>query len=220
MKKAILALALSVLLVAMFAMPAFAAPSYDAYLIGDINGWGSGFWGPGDDGNVSDGNGVKVTGDGDYTVWIDWASEITAVEFIALIVNAPAEGAEPKGESKFVDYPDGLLTIKSVKVDGTDVALTGGWMKQEDGVMRHFINSPWNDTHAVNSAAPFIGGNRVEVVFTISGFSGDGGNGGGNGGGGSNSAGKTNDSTMIGLALLALGLAAAGAFFLRRKLAA
>jgi hypothetical protein len=162
-----------VVAIAMFAALAVSASAYGANLIGDINGWGHGFWGPGDDGNASDGNGVTITGDGSYTVWIEFDEAIEGVEFISLIVHIATEGSG--AGSTFVDYPDASVAITSLKADGTEIAKTGNsFMSQEDDVMRVWVYNPWgpgdNGTYVTDDSA-FAGATRVEVTFSVTGMS-------------------------------------------------
>jgi len=161
--------------IAMFATMATAASAYSAYLIGDINGWGLGFWGPGDEGNVSSGNGVNITGNGTYTVYIDWEEAIEGVEFITLVAEIPSTGGG--AAAAFNDYPDANIAITSLKADGVEIAKTGNSFKaEEDGVMRVWVYNPWgpadNGTYVADDSV-LEGASKIEVTFTVTGMGGD-----------------------------------------------
>jgi LPXTG-motif cell wall-anchored protein len=199
MKKAILALALSVLLVAMFAMPAFAATfnaEFGAQFNTDVNS---------ELGEWPD-LGAKTTFEAGKaaTITVDFDAPVAfGGNYAAINTNFPFDD-------------DVVASITSFKVDGAAVSMGAAFLNAEgiDGGLRLTICNKWNSDIATQplDVATLGEFTKLEITFIV-------GEAAGNGGG-SNSAGKTNDSTMIGLALLALGLAAAGAFFLRRKIAA
>jgi LPXTG-motif cell wall-anchored protein len=212
MKKALLSLGLAVLLVAMFATPAFAA-TYKAQLGMFL------------DENVN----AEVGAWPDNGAWI--------VEFekgkqatITVTFDAPVKFAGPYAalETDFPwsdDMADTSMII-SVKLDGVDYPLTTQYINQEGlaaeggrGVRLNLCNE-WNSDITTQpillSELPEF--SKLEITFIVG--EAEGAPPPPPGGGGDKESAKTGDTAMIGLAVLALGLGGLGAFILKRKVTA
>jgi hypothetical protein len=205
MKKALLSLSLAVLLIAAFALPAFAA-TYTYHedwgggrltIVTDLKEAGVAF-------SIKD---IKING---ASVAFD-ASELIWENGELNFVNGWADGA-----NGWPAIRDGLGVVGSF--DSLSVTLTIG--TDEGTGFTAFIagtlNSDWIE--GTDQAVKFDAGN--EFTVTIGTVAGGGGGGGSAGGGDKENAAGGGDATMITLALLALGLGGLGAFVLRRKIAA
>jgi LPXTG-motif cell wall-anchored protein len=207
MKKALLSLTLAVALIAMIAAPAFAASTFNlgepwgfANDAGQYGHW----WGDG----TTDSADNERPKNGLTTAMLQnmirievEAPELADGQTINIVVGGPSGPAgnpwwQELGE---MAYADGVHTY-------TFSAAQRAWFEDNDGDVggNIFIGGAWWPAYDT------LGITKATLFYTAS----------GGGGGGSNNAGKTGDATMIALALIALTLAAGGAFLAARKIKA
>jgi hypothetical protein len=199
MKKVVLSLTLAVLLVAMLAAPAFAETSFTAFLAANEQSWQY-FVDTADNYNGATFNTRNIAADGTYTLTLEWDGPGGDAGWLGIKTSLPTNA-----------YDHITLTITGVRFDGAAASLSGGsGLIVDGGTVRADVYNTWEKPRNIVDEAVAAGFTKVEVTFTVSGTGVEGGG----------SSAKTNDTVMIGLALLALGLGGLGAFVLRRKIAA
>lgn len=128
MKKALITLlAAMVLLVGIAPAQADAATDTDqAYLMYADSSWTYQYWGS-DDGSGVKATTAKIDGAGDYTVGLDFSG---TADGVASGIAFTAIGIQT-GE---FTYPGATIELKSVKINGEDVAFTKGYTSSDDGI--------------------------------------------------------------------------------------
>ena len=178
MKKKLVSL-LTVLALLMCIAPSFAYAASDgdeAYLMYADSAWAYQYWGGDAD------NGIKVTtakinGAGDYTVGLDFSGTadgaVSGVAFTALGITT--------GE---FTYPNATIELKSIKINGEEVAFKKGYTSSDDGILtRMNIYNEWVaelpadarsfDGDIAESAAiivdkeAFASVKSIEIAFTL-----------------------------------------------------
>ncbi len=171
------------------------AKSGDAYLAIVDGEWYVQYWGTANDLLTYDAGVVPITGNGDYTVSVNGASAGLLFD-----VTGDANGEYTPAGCSFMAvmvkdgttlYPNMAIEIKSIRVNGEEIAMTAkNYTSSDDGVeMRANIYNEWvtelpEDAHDANGAvtdnatysAQIIDKNlieswtSVEVDFTVSGI--------------------------------------------------
>lgn len=179
MKKIIAAIAAAAMSAAMLAIPASADTIGTAGIYLADETWGAQqYWGGAID---ADGNmGIKsvtnaeITGDGTYTCSIEFTDPMAKGQFFGLCTDIAGTGDGADG-SVFVDYPDAVMAITSVKANGTEISGNAAAPDINDsGLMRVNIYNPWGDA-SINYASDLdwtVDCTSIEVTFTITGMGG------------------------------------------------
>jgi hypothetical protein len=211
MKKALLSLVLALALIAMFAVPAFAASSFNlgtpwgfANDAGQFGHW----WGDGTEsgGNPRPLNGLTPAMLQNMTRIEVEAPELDDGQTINIVVGGPSG---PAGNPWWQEL--GAMTYANGVHTYTFNADQRSWFAENDGSLggNIFIGGAWWP------AWDTLGVTRVTLFYNA-----PGGGGGSSGGGDKENAAGGGDATMIALALIALALAGGAAFFVSKKIKA
>jgi hypothetical protein len=181
------AVAASALAVAAYAADATGTPGETAICYAD-GSWASQYWLNGEE-QVTKATNATITGDGTYTVSIEAYKKVTDEETGDESVEAGASGLAfaalevVDGENLF---PGMIITIDSIKIDGSEVALNGTpYTSSDEGVTtrvnlyNEWVSAPPEDARTIgglaSDATPSALGNGIgdwttmEVTFTVSG---------------------------------------------------
>ncbi len=131
-----------------------------------FNGWGL---------TASSDTKADVTGDGTYTVSIEYPEAITVTDFFGLITDEAAEGVDVDGYS--AAYPDMVITVDSIKADGVEQEKSpdAEGMKAESGVLRVNLWNSYLGTELYKNwlaSDSLVGAKNLEVTFTVTGMGG------------------------------------------------
>lgn len=173
----VLALALAVSTFSLMKLNASAEGETVAYLSFADNGWAVQYWHDGNDYSPVVATTAEVTGNGTYTVGLDF-TEVGGAPDIAFF-----DVEISNGETAF---PNSYMTIDSVKVNGEEIALTGTpYTSSDNGVdTRTNLYNAWvSDATSVDNARTADGSadgitptpvdgsitniNTIEVTFTL-----------------------------------------------------
>lgn len=173
----VLALALAVSTFSLMKLNASAEGETVAYLSFADNGWAVQYWYDGNDYSPVVATTAEVTGNGTYTVGLDFTEAGGAPDIAFFDVEIS------NGEAAF---PNSYMTIDSVKINGEEVALTGTpYTSSDDGVAtRTNLYNAWvSDATTVDNARTADGSadgitptpvdgsitniNTIEVTFTL-----------------------------------------------------
>lgn len=173
----VLALALAVSTFSLMKLNAFAEGETVAYLSFADNAWAVQYWNDGNDYSPVVATTAEVTGNGTYTVGLDFTEAGGAPDITFFDVEIS------NGEAAF---PNSYMTIDSVKINGEEVALTGTpYTTSDDGVAtRTNLYNAWvSDAASVDNARTADGSadgitptpvdgsitniNTIEVTFTL-----------------------------------------------------
>ena len=173
----VLALALAVSTFSLMKLNASAEGETVAYLSFADNAWSVQYWNDGNDYSPIVATTAEVTGNGTYTVGLDFTEAGGAADIAFFDVEIS------NGEAAF---PNSYMTIDSVKINGEEIALTGTpYTSSDDGVAtRTNLYNAWvSDVTTVESARTADGSadgitptpvdgtitniNTIEVTFTL-----------------------------------------------------
>ena len=136
--------------------------------------WDVQYWGSGNKNNSGIVSAVdaEITGDGVYTVSVEFEHAINYGQYFALGTDFEAAGSK-KGEASFADYPEAKLSVISVKADGVEIQGDKSVcdMNYYD-TMAVYIYNPWEDgkynyTENLDWTEGII---SIEITFRVTGL--------------------------------------------------